>query len=146
MYLPMVKASHRPIRRPSGMIWIGSLHYRLGTEIDDPSGLVWPVCQLMDGQHTPGQIVTRVAAEAGVEIDEVREVVDFLMSSGWVEDAGGPLPGNLSERERARYERSVQFQSWIDTEPRDSRYDLQARIKAARVVVLGVGGIARRWQ
>jgi molybdopterin/thiamine biosynthesis adenylyltransferase len=123
------------------MIWIGSLQYGLGTELDDGTGLVWPVCQRMDGTLSRDELIAVVAAENAAQTTDVEEVVDFLIGSGWVEDAGAEPPSALSERELERYERSIQFQSWIDSEPRSSRYDLQARLKASKVTVLGIGGI-----
>jgi molybdopterin-synthase adenylyltransferase len=141
MLKPRVKTAHRPILRPDGKIWIGSLQYGLGTELDDDTGLVWPVCQRMDGTLSRDELVSAVAEAQGADAAEVADVVGFLAESGWTEDAGAPAPDVLSGRELERYERSVQFQSWIDTAPRSSRYELQARLKKARVTVLGVGGI-----
>src|SRR5579863_9331349 len=124
MFKPRVKVAHRPIRRPDGKIWIGSLHYGLGTELNDETGLVWPVCQRMDGSLTRDELIACVAAECETEAALVEEVVDFLIGSGWVEDSGAVLPAELSEREIRRYARSAQFQSWIDTAPRSSPYEL----------------------
>lgn len=141
MLRPKIKDAHRPMRRPDGKIWIGSMQYGLGTELDDETGLVWPVCQLMDGRLSRDELITVVAADHGANTADVEEVVDFLIQSGWVEDLGADIPSNLSARELERYERSVQFQSWIDATPRSSRYELQSRLKASKVTVLGVGGV-----
>jgi len=141
MLRPRIKDAHRPIRRPDGMIWIGSLHYGLGAELDDSSGLVWPVCQRMDGTLSRDDLVAAVAGDQSAKASDVEQVVDFLIGSGWVEDAGAARPAALSPRELERYERSIQFQSWIDAAPRSSRYELQVRLKTSRVTVLGVGGI-----
>lgn len=128
------------MRRPDGKIWIGSMHYGLATELDDESGLVWPLCELMDGTRTTDEVVASVAREQAAPADEVTEVFDFLVASGWVEDAGAGLPDGLSEREAERYLRSAQYLGWIDPSPRSSPYEHQARLKASRVVVLGAGG------
>ncbi|MFI0480390.1 HesA/MoeB/ThiF family protein [Actinomadura sp. 9N215] len=141
MLKPRIKTAHLPVRRPDGMIWIGSRHYGLGAELDDESGLVWPLCQRMDGTLGKDDLVTVVAAEQAADPADVAEVVDFVIASGWAEDAGSEPPPSLSERELRRYERGVQFQSWIDTAPRSHPYELQARLKAASVAVLGMGGI-----
>src|SRR5215470_8621971 len=130
MLKPRIKTAHRPVLRPSGVIWIGSVHYGLGTELDDESGLVWPVCQLMDGTLTSEELISTAAASTRSDACAVGEIVDFLIASGWAEDAGADPPGILTAREVERYERSIQFQSWIDTVPRSSRYELQARLKA----------------
>jgi molybdopterin/thiamine biosynthesis adenylyltransferase len=140
MLKPRIKAAHRPTRSPDGLIWIGSMQYGLATELDDSTGLVWPVCERMDGTLGKDALIAAIAADRAAQPAEVEEVVDFLIESGWVEDVGAVAPNILSERELERYERSVMFQSWIDTEPRLSRYELQARLKGSKVTVLGVGG------
>ncbi|WP_433181674.1 HesA/MoeB/ThiF family protein [Actinoallomurus sp. CA-150999] len=141
MLKPRIKTAHHPIRRPDGMIWIGSQQYGLGSELDDESGLVWPLCHRMDGTLTREELVRTVAAERGAEPGDVVDVLDFLIESGWVEDVGAEPPTSLSERELERYDRSVQFQAWIDMTPRTHAYELQAKLKASTVAVLGVGGI-----
>jgi molybdopterin/thiamine biosynthesis adenylyltransferase len=138
---PVVKPAHRPFRRSDGKIWIGSIHYGLGVELDDASGLVWALCQWMDGNRATKEIVAGVAAEQCASVDDVGDVVDFLIASGWVEDAGAPIPVSLSAAEVERYARSAHFLSWIDQHPRTSPYELQARLKASRVGVIGLGGI-----
>jgi molybdopterin/thiamine biosynthesis adenylyltransferase len=116
------------------------MHYGLATELDDESGLVWPLCELMDGTRGTDEVIAAVARDQKAPADEVAEVLDFLVASGWVEDAGAALPSSLSAREAERYKRSAQYLGWIDDSPRSSPYEHQARLKASRVVVLGVGG------
>ncbi|MEU4099478.1 HesA/MoeB/ThiF family protein [Streptomyces tanashiensis] len=141
MLKPRIKTPHRPHLRPDGTVWIGSLHYGLATELQDESGLVWSLCRLLDGTRPPSEITAEVAVEHRIAQREVDEVLGFLVASGWVEDAGAELPEGLSRREEERYSRSTQFLSWIDTTPRSSPLELQARLKAGVVTVLGVGGI-----
>jgi molybdopterin-synthase adenylyltransferase len=137
-----MKAAHRPVLRPDGAIWIGSLQYGLGSEIDGAgTGLVWEACQAMDGSRTRAEVVRDVALACGADVGSAEEVVSFLIESGWVEDAGADAPAALSHRELERYRASADLLSWIDQAPRSSRYELQARLKASRVTVLGVGGI-----
>jgi molybdopterin-synthase adenylyltransferase len=141
MRRPRIKNPHRPFLRPSGKIWIGSMHYGLGTEIDDESGLVWSVCARMDGSRTKDAVIEEVALEEGADLADIAEIVEFLIDSGWVEDLGVDPPPNLSAAEIERYARNAQFLSWIDCKPRSSPYELQSRLKASRVTVLGLGGI-----
>lgn len=141
MLKPKIKEAHRPIVRPNGRIWLGSRHYGLGTELDDETGLVLPVCERMDGTLTRDELIKAIGVDHEVTSQDVAEVVDFLIESGWVEDHGATPPAILSPRELERYGRSVQFQSWIDATPRSSRFELQAKLKASKVTILGVGGI-----
>ena len=140
MLRPLVKPGDQPIRRPDGKIWIGSLAYGLATELVEDSGLVLPLCARMDGTRSREQVITAVARDQAADTSDVADVLDFLVESGWVEDAGADLPSSLSAREAERYSRSTQFLSWIDTTPRSGRYELQAKLKASRVTVLGTGG------
>jgi molybdopterin-synthase adenylyltransferase len=142
MNRPRIKTAHRPVLRPGGAIWIGSAQYRLGTEIDGADAVVvWQACQTMDGSRTRAEAVRDIALTCGVSEGSAEEVVDFLIGSGWVEDADGDMPPGLSARELERYRASADLLSWIDLAPRSSPYELQARLKASRVTVLGVGGI-----
>lgn len=117
------------------------MHYGIGAEISDSAGLMWTVCQQLDGRLSGPDLVASIARTAPADPGDVQQIVDFLIASGWVEDAGAPPPPELSTRECERYERGIQLQSWIDQKPRTSRYELQARLKNSRVTVVGLGGI-----
>lgn len=45
---PAFKVDVRPLLRTDGSIWVGTV-YGLASEIRDESGLVWPLCGLLDG-------------------------------------------------------------------------------------------------
>jgi len=62
------------------------------------------------------------------------------VASGYVEDAAAPYPAGLSERDIERYDRATGFFRWMDMSARASSWEPQARLRAARVTVLGVGG------
>jgi molybdopterin/thiamine biosynthesis adenylyltransferase len=141
MVKPRIKDGHRPILRPDGRIWIGSVQYGLGAEIEDPSGLVWQCCQKMDGRRTRLEVIGELAADSPWSTAHVEEVIDMLTAAGWVEDAGAEVPANITERDRERYARNIDLMSWMDLTPRSSPYELQSRLKNSRVTVLGVGGI-----
>jgi molybdopterin-synthase adenylyltransferase len=126
---------------PGGRMWIGSAHFGLGSELTgDHVELTWDVCQAMDGSLTQDELIIAVASSHAADRSVVERIVEFLIASGWVEDAGAPVPSVLTERDVERYRSSVQFFSWIDQVPRSSPYELQATLKASRVTVLGLGG------
>jgi len=139
---PCIKEIHRPIVQPDGSIWIGSAHYGLGSELTGPHvGLAQEVCQAMDGHLTQDELVAEIASSRTADHSLVERVVEYLIDSGWVEDAGAPVPSSLSQRDVDRYKSSAQLLSWIDLTPRSSPYELQAKLKASRVTVLGLGGV-----
>ncbi|MEU4539234.1 ThiF family adenylyltransferase [Streptosporangium sp. NPDC023825] len=141
MLLPRVKDGHRPFRFDDGTLRVGGEIYGIATEITDPQGLVWTTLTLMDGTRTTEDVVTGVRDSLpGVSRSAAREIVDMMLASGHVEDAGARVPEELGERERARYDRSRGFFQRVDLTPREHGWEAQLRLKGARVVVLGLGG------
>lgn len=142
MIKPRIKEAHRPIAQPDGSIWVGSGHYGLGSKITGPhAALARDVCQAMDGRLTQDEVVTEITSSTGADQSLIERVVEYLIGSGWVEDAGAPVPSSLSQRDVERYKSSTQLLSWIDLTPRSSPYELQAKLKASWVTVLGLGGV-----
>lgn len=142
MLRPAVKRVHKPLVLPDGRIQLGWSQYGVASEIvDDESGGLERLLALMDGTRD----VFGIWADMRVthpdwELDDVRGAIDQLANAGHVEDLGAPLPTGLSEADVARYHRSRNFFSWIDTVPRSSPHHVQARIRGARVALLGLGG------
>ncbi|MEV0830079.1 HesA/MoeB/ThiF family protein [Nonomuraea rubra] len=138
MLRPKIKSVHQPVALPGDRIIIGTMQLGVSSEIqDDEEGTIARLITLMDGTRTIDEIC---AACPDVDEQDAREVIAGLIGNGFVEDAAAPLPVGLTEREAARYEPSRHFFSWIDTSPRSSPYDVQARIKHAKVALLGIGG------
>ncbi len=140
-----IKSGCTPQLNPGGAVWIGPKLHGLATEMVDESGVLWSVCERMDGSRSREEIVEQVLAEHSADpdadIESIGEVVDFLVASGWVEDTSAPLPPELSAREVERYRCSAEFLTNIDLRPEVTGYGLQARLRAARVAVLGLGGV-----
>ncbi|WP_214325423.1 HesA/MoeB/ThiF family protein [Nonomuraea sediminis] len=132
MRRPCVKPEHRPRRLPNGDIRIGGEIHGLAAEIEDPTGLAWQALQLMDG--------TRSLADILDQLPESAEIVQALLDSGHIEEAA-PDPPDLTAAEQVRYARNVDYFRWADLTPRDTPWELQLRLKRARVLVLGLGGV-----
>ena len=141
MSRPRLKTPHQPLPRPNGTLWMGSLQYGLGREVDDASGLVERCCTLLDGTRTWDEAVADLVEGTDWSPADGSHVIQLLVDCGWVEDAAGAPPANLSERELERYSRSADLFAWMDLTPRSSRFELQGRLRESRVTVLGVGGI-----
>ncbi len=141
MLRPRVKSEHGPYRIAGGKIRIGWVSYGIAAEISDPDGWVWTMLTAMDGSHDLTEIIEHVHSEhPGQDVDVLRRGAAQLLASGYVEDAAGPVPVNLTERDLRRYDRAVGFYRWLDLIPRASSWEPQARLKDARVTILGVGG------
>ncbi|MFG1704128.1 ThiF family adenylyltransferase [Nonomuraea sp. M3C6] len=142
MRFPRIKSVHQPLAMPGDRIIIGLMQQGISSEIqDDEDGSIARLIVLMDGTRTIDEICAAFA-ETHPDVDEqdARDVIAGLIDNGFAEDAGAPIPGTLTEREAARYEPARHFFSWIDSIPRSSPYEVQARIKDARVCLLGIGG------
>jgi molybdopterin-synthase adenylyltransferase len=136
---PRIKHVHFPTRLSDGRIRMGAVQYGVAAEISgDEEGALWRLLGLMDGTRD----VAALVADSGPTVDaaSVRGTIDALIASGFVEDAAAPTPAQLTEAELERYTTNTRYFAWVDTQPRSSPYELQRRLKEARVAVLGLGG------
>ncbi|MET8632689.1 ThiF family adenylyltransferase [Streptomyces sp. NPDC004074] len=143
MRRPRIKPEHRAYRTVDGHIRIGSVVYGIGSEVKDPDGWVWTLVEAMDGTRDPSEIVTEVLlrhTELGVPAADIRQVMADLTEAGFVEDADAAPPPELSAAERERYSRGMTLLRWMDLRPRESSWEPQARLRRARVLLIGVGG------
>lgn len=141
MLRPRIKGIHKPVRLTPKLINIGGRQLGIGAEIDDEDGYLWTLLGLMDGGRSRAQIVEAlVAARPDVTAEEAADALETMIEAGYVEDAAAPPPPELSPAEVERYDRALHYFAWIDLVPRSSRYELQARLKASDVVVVGLGG------
>jgi len=138
---PQIKGIHKPVRLTPTLINIGGRQMGIGAELDDEDGTLWRLLGLMDGTRTREEIVAALTAQRPeMPEDEAAEAMQAIIDAGYVEDAAAPPPPSLSPAEIDRYDRALTYYAWVDLTPRSSRFELQARLKASRVVVLGLGG------
>jgi len=141
MFRPRIKPEHAPYRIAGGKIRIGGVSYGLAAEIADPDGWVWTMLSAMDGTRGLPEIIEQVSgAHPGQPVPRLRRGAEQLLGSGYVEDVEAPVPAALSERDIRRYDRATGYFRWLDLTPRQSSWDAQARLRDARVIILGVGG------
>ncbi|HET9139778.1 ThiF family adenylyltransferase [Actinophytocola sp.] len=141
MLRPRIKAVHCPLVLPGNRIRLGLGQYGVAAEVEDDTGAIERILTLMDGTRDRAGIRAGVAAtHPDVDPDSVDEAIDDMIAAGFAEDAAAPLPEALTEREAARYAAPRHFYAWIDTTPRTSPYEVQARLRNASVTLLGLGG------
>jgi molybdopterin-synthase adenylyltransferase len=138
---PALKPGQDPALRPDGAIWVGARVYGHITELEDESGLVWPLCGLLDGTHSTDDLVQTMIADHGATADQVREILDLFRGNGWLVDHAAPVPAELTNQDLDRHSRTLEFFTNIDTSSRTNPYELLARLRGARTVVLGLGGV-----
>lgn len=141
MRKPALKPGQDPSLRPDGAIWLGARIYGHVTELDDESGLVWPLCGLLDGTRSPESLVETMIADHGATADQVHQILDLFRDSGWLVDNAAPVPAELTKRDLERHSRTLEFFANIDTSPRTNPYELLAMLRSANAVVIGVGGV-----
>jgi molybdopterin-synthase adenylyltransferase len=116
----------------------GRVHLFRGGDDDfvvEPDGR--PLEQLLKGLDGSREL-EELDAPAGIPRAEHSQIVEQLWELGVIEDAGDD--DDLGERAVQRYERQLRYFSDV-APPQVARGDYQRRLAAARVVVLGLGGL-----
>src|SRR6201986_216949 len=141
MTRPRVKPEHAPYRVADGKIRIGGVSYGVAAELADPDGWVWTMLMAMDGTRDLPRIIEHVSqAHPGQPVAHLWRGAEQLLGTGYIEDVAAPVPARLSDRDMRRHDRALGFFRWLDLAPRESSWDAQARLREARVTILGVGG------
>ncbi|HWI65332.1 MAG TPA: ThiF family adenylyltransferase [Symbiobacteriaceae bacterium] len=143
MEKPRVKSVFPPLPQGDGIIRVGGFDYGLAAEItDDEQGHIWQLLQLMDGSRNRLQLALEMQRfDPEITPDDVDATIAALIDAGYVEDAAILPPSDLfSPAEVERYRRNFDFFNYFHMLPL-TKYDLQARLKTARVTVLGIGGL-----
>lgn len=142
MKLPRVKPELDPFRTRNRTIRIGGYCFGVAAEIDDETGSVWSLLELMNGSRSVADIVARVIdLHPGESPEAVRAAIDALTELGYIEDSAAPAPAELTDREKERYDRSRGYFRFVDLVPRSSSWVPQMLLRSARVTVVGIGGI-----
>ncbi len=141
MLMPALKPGQDPALRADGSVWVGARVYGHLTELEDKSGLVWPLCGLLDGTNNIDSLVDRMVADHGATADQVHQILELFRDSGWLLDRAAPVPADLTAQELERHSRTLEFFTNIDTSPRTNPYELLCLLRNARAVVLGLGGV-----
>lgn len=107
--------------------------------LPDRTGLIALLLDLADGSRTVAAIAGAVQrSRPEVVPDQVARVLGVLDRLGVLEDAAAPCA--LTDAELERDERNLAFFGTFASMER-SRFDFHADLEAARVVLLGLGGI-----
>jgi molybdopterin-synthase adenylyltransferase len=132
MRRPRLKRTTDAVHTAAGDIYI--LRPQAGADlvIEQPDATTQALLAALDGSRT----AVELEREFGLEI--VREALDALAEVSLIEDAADDE--RLPRRERVRYDRQLRY--FGDLASRDTPVsEYQRRLREARVVVLGVGGL-----
>ncbi|MFG1810678.1 HesA/MoeB/ThiF family protein [Streptomyces sp. NPDC049040] len=140
MLRPRIKPEHSGYRTVDGTVRLGSVVYGIGVEIEDPDGWVWTLVAALDGSRSVPEVAAAVAAaHPEVTAADVVEAVADLGAAGHLEDLAAPAT-RLTPQEQERYSRGVTLLRWLDRSPARSAWELQERLRASRVLLVGLGG------
>lgn len=141
MQRPRIKPEHKPVRYGESRIAIGGRVFGIASEIPDPDGWIWNLLEELDGTRPADQVISRlVRRHPELSPDGVRTAIDDLATAGYLEETHVVPDTRLTERERERYSRSQAYFRWVDRQPRESSWEPQLALRAATVLVIGVGG------
>ncbi len=143
MHRPRIKSVFPPFPIGDGLIRIGGVDYGTAAELqDDAQGHLWHLLGLLDGTRTTQELVAAMQQyDPLVPAADVEETLAVLIENGYLEDAQQqPAPESFSAAEVERYRRNFEFFSYFNVPPFNS-YEVQERLKRARVTVLGLGGL-----
>jgi molybdopterin/thiamine biosynthesis adenylyltransferase len=141
MRRPRIKPEHAPYLTADGTVRIGGGVLGIAAEVSDPGGWLWSLVSAADGTLTPSQIVLHVrGGHPSAPAADVQDALDALIAAGYMEDAAAADPTDLTDGERERYDRGMQYYRWVDLTPRSSPWDVQRMLKSAQVTVIGLGG------
>lgn len=110
-------------------------------EVADPTGSIAYLLDLLDGSRTLVDLHVQLQQRyPEVTYDEVAAAVEQFDQAGFLEDGVATPDGLLDDYELARWERNLDFLGAFASLT-VSKYALQHKIKAARVALLGIGGL-----
>jgi hypothetical protein len=111
------------------------------TEVPDPTGSIAALLDRMDGTRTVRQLHDELhGMYPTVTLREIEAAIAQFDRAGFLEDATHGPEGLLDAYELARWQRNINFLGSF-TPMEGNKYELQARIKSARVALLGLGGL-----
>lgn len=111
------------------------------TVYDDETGAVEQVFKMIDGQYTIAQISKRISQQyTQFSEQDVVELIEDLNSERFIEDSELTGSGILSDYDRERYHRNINFfSSFIKLSK--NKYEVQKKLKNATAGIIGLGGL-----
>lgn len=136
--LPQLKPTY-PIFGNPGLVQIGG-HGQV-TEIPDETGQIRRLLELMTGSQTVPRIWQELSRDfPGLTLEEVRAAVIQFDEAGFLLNGADGPAGLLDDYEVRRWERNINFFGSYSSMS-CNKYALQARLRDARITLLGLGGL-----
>jgi len=136
---PRVKSTLRLFRLES-RLYLGNSGRT--AEIPDPTGTIEYLLRSMDGNRSVDQVYEIVKQKyPAVTFNDITQAIEQMDQAGFLENAAlGPYDAQLTEYDLKRWERNINFfGSFVNLQ--SNKYDMQRRIKNAKVALIGLGGL-----
>ncbi len=110
-------------------------------EVPDPTGSIQYLLDLMDGTRNVAQLHELIQKKyRDVTHEVLTQALAQLDQGGFLEDGAAGPDGMLDDYEVSRWDRNLRYlEAFASAEV--STYELQHRIKSAKVALLGLGGV-----
>jgi molybdopterin/thiamine biosynthesis adenylyltransferase len=133
------KKSTVPIFRLKDNLYIGGSGY--ASEVSDPTNCIEYLFQLMDGNYTVAHLYDLIQRKyPKVTYEELTNAIEQFDTAGFIENGAFEPEKLLDEYELARWARNINFLgSFANSQV--NKYELQHRLKTARIALLGLGGL-----
>ena len=110
-------------------------------EIPDPTGAIEYLFQVMDGRRTIVQLQEIVQQKyPAIPGEDIAQAIEAFDRAGFLENGLFDSQNPLTEYDCARWERNINFFGSFSN-LNTNKYELQYRLKTARVALLGLGGL-----
>ena len=132
MELPRIKRTAELVTTDAGDIYVLRPTDDSDLRIEQPDAAARSLLTALDGTRTLGELVREFGSEP------VRDTLARLSDVGLLDDAADDA--RVSAREAARYDRQLRYFSDVSSGPLPPS-EYQRRLREARVLILGVGGL-----
>ncbi len=110
-------------------------------QIADKEGTIWSLLELLDGQYTVSQIITKtISKHPELSHTIVQEYLNQLKDLALLEDASLTAEGILDSYSIERWSRNIEFWGSMVAYG-DNKFTYQKKIKDAKICLLGCGGL-----
>ena len=141
-----MKSGIKPKKKPTVIVSVleKTIYFRKPgyvVEVPDSTGSIRCLLDLMDGTRTVEQLHELVQKKhADVTYEALSKALAQLDQQGFLEDGAARPDGLLDDYELARWDRNLSFLEAFASIG-VSKYEIQRRIKSAKVALLGLGGV-----
>jgi molybdopterin/thiamine biosynthesis adenylyltransferase len=108
--------------------------------LNDKTGFILSAIKLMDGKKDYEQLIQILLKNYSSEVPYFQKLLETLDKELLIEDCAKNINSQLTEYDLERWSRNIEFFG-AHSSAQDNKYLYQNRIKNAKVIILGLGGL-----